>query len=154
MKFAIDYTSKAEHKIITYVPEDYAFDIDPIVKEVDFDLALNMVNLTVLEHDGIHKVVEVWGYCPYGGWLRTRHNVPKSQPGALCVLEDLECGFSYGINNEEWPVYVNTRTGWVCIGDPKSSGEAVKFITNCVAVVDNNQELTALWLRPQSLPKL
>ncbi len=37
--------------------------------------------------------------------------------------------------------------------NPQKSGEAVGFINNCVAVVDNNQELAALWLQPQALPE-
>ena len=154
MKFSIKYTGKAEDKIITYVPEDYAFDIDPVVQEIDFNIALNMVNLKVLQQNGANKIIEVWVFCPYGGWLRTSYHFPASLPGELCVLEDLECGLSYGINDEEWPVYVNKKSGWVCIGNPQSTGEAVEFINNCVAVIDSNQELTALWLKPQELPEL
>ena len=150
MRFAIEHTGKLEDRLLTYVAEEYAFDIDPVVQFVSFSVVLNTLNLTVVDHN----VVEVWGYCPHGGWLHTDHNVPMYAPGELQVLTDLEPGFSYRINDKDWPVYVNIQTGWVCIGDPQKPGRAVEFIHNCVAVVDNNQNLTALWLKPQSLPEL
>jgi len=68
-------------------------------------------------------------------------------------MDNLESGFSYGINSDdEWPVYVNQKTGWICVGNPERSGEAVEFMNNCVAVVDNNNKLVSLWLKPQELP--
>ncbi len=85
--------------------------------------------------------------------MKSSIQVPNYKQGALRVEHNLEHGYAYGIYDEDLPVYVNKRTGWVCIGNPKKSGEAVEFINNCVAVIDNNQELAALWLQPQSLPK-
>ena len=155
MKFSIEYTGKSEDRLLTYSTEGYAFDIDPVVQWVSFDLAINMISLTVVDYCHVNKVVQVWGYCPHGGWLPTDHNVPIYAPGELRVLENLEPGFTHSINKEgEWPVYVNQRSGWVCIGSLTKSGDAVEFINNCVAVVGSKQNLTALWLKPQSLPKL
>ena len=72
----------------------------------------------------------------------------------LKVEHNLEYNFAYGIYDQDLPVHVNEKSGWVCIGNPQKSEEAVEFIANCVAVLDASQKLTALWLRPQSLPKL
>ena len=62
--------------------------------------------------------------------------------------------FAYGINEDDLPVYVNVHTGWVCIGNPEKKGNAVQFINNCVAVIDENKEFVSLWLKPQSLPNI
>lgn len=85
--------------------------------------------------------------------MKSPIQVPNYKQGTLKVKHNLEHHFAYGINDEAWPVYVNVQTRWVCIGNSHSSGEAVEFINNCVAVVDNSQELIALWLQPKSLPK-
>jgi hypothetical protein len=45
-----------------------------------------MISLAVVEHSGVNKVVEVWGYDPHGRWLNTDHNVPAHNPGELQVL--------------------------------------------------------------------
>jgi hypothetical protein len=58
------------------------------------------------------------------------------------------------VNKEDWPVYVNIRTGWVCIGNPENKGNAVEFINNCVAVIDENKCLASLWLKPKKLPDI
>jgi uncharacterized protein YbdZ (MbtH family) len=57
------------------------------------------------------------------------------------------------MNNEDWLVHVNVKTGWVCIGNPEKKGNAVEFINNCVAVIDD-KEFVSLWLKPLKLPNL
>lgn len=150
MKFLIEYTNSTEQRLLFYRPDEYSFDIEPTVHEIDFDLIINQLNLTVVDD----KVVQVWGFCPYGGWIKSNYSVPKFEKGILKVQTELKPGFAYGINNgKDWPVYVNIKTGWVCIGDPEKINKAVEFINNCVAVV-NNEELVSLWLKPKTLPKM
>lgn len=152
MKFSIDYKGKSEQRLLRYIQKDYSFDMDPIVYKSDFDLEINYLHLTVIEK----KIVQMWGYCPYKGWIRSNYiSPPNYKKGELKIVEDLETGIgSYGINEIDWPIYVNSSTGWVCIGNPEKLGEAVEFIDNCVAVVDDNKDLVSLWLKPQELPKL
>lgn len=79
----------------------------------------------------------------------------SSEPkGNLKVTDNLAYGLSYRIREENFPVFVNPQSGWVCIGDPKRTGQTVEFINNCIAVIDNNQEFVSLWLKPQSLPDI
>ena len=145
MKFFIEINNRPQQRILTYVVEEYSFDISPIVKEIDFDLVINNLNLTVADK----KVIQVWGLCPYSSWIKANYSVPNFKKGTLKVIDDLKPGFSYGLNDVEWPIYVNHQTGWVCIGNPEKSGKAVEFINNCVAVFDDNGELMSLWLRPK-----
>ncbi len=59
-------------------------------------------------------------------------------------------GISYRLNeNSRWPIYVNKKKGWVCLGAPKIQGkELIEFAPDCVATMDG-QELIAVWLHPK-----
>lgn len=152
MKFIIKYSNSIEQKKLTYLADECSFDIEPTIHEINFDVVINKLNLTVAGDD--NRIVQVWGFCPYSLWIKANYNVPQYARGILKVATDLKPGFAYAINNDsEWPVYVNAKTGWICIGNPEKSEKAVEFITDCVAVVYNG-ELVALWLKPQSLPKI
>jgi hypothetical protein len=152
MKFLIEYTGYTEQRLLTYDIEEFSFDIEPIVEESNFDIVVNKVNLTVNDDN---KIIQVWGFCGYAEWIKSKYSVPEHKKGVLKVIDDLEAGVgSYGVNKEELPVYVNTLTGWVCIGYPEKSGNAVEFINNCVVVIDYEREFVSLWLKPQSLPRL
>jgi hypothetical protein len=154
MKFNIDYDGIAEQRVLSYLVEDYSFDIEPWEGVTNVDLALNYLCLTVLGED--NHVIQVSGFCPYGEWIKTNHNVPQNRQGRLKItnVDDLnpQPGIGYGINNVHWPVYVNPDIGWVCIGNPESVGEAVEFINGCVAVISANSDFLSLWLKPKELP--
>lgn len=152
MKFKIEYTGVAEERMLTYNIEECSFDIEPIVQEICFDIVVNNLNLTVVNDN---KVIQVWGLCGIATWMKSDCKVPQSVKGTLQVIDDLECGVgSYKVNKEDFPVYINNQTGWVCIGNPEKSGNAVEFINNCVAVIDKDGDFVSLWLRPQTLPKV
>jgi len=151
MKFLIEYTGVAEQRSLTYDVEECSFDIEPTVQEIEFDVVVNKLNLTVTDNG---KVVQVWGFSGYNEWVKSDCIVPQRSKGTLKVIDNLDYGVSYRVRQEDFPVYVNPQSGWVCMGDPKKTGQAVEFINNCVAVIDKDQELVSLWLRPQSLPKL
>lgn len=151
MKFKIEYTGVAEERVLTYDIEECSFDIEPIVQEINFDIVVNKLNLTVVDDN---KVIQVWGFCGFAAWIKSDCKVPQSAKGTLQVIDDLKCGFAYSVNKEDFPVYINAQTGWVCIGNPEKSGNAVEFINNCVAVIDNNNEFVSLWLKPQALPQI
>lgn len=152
MKFKIEYTGVLENRLLTYDIEECSFDMEPIVHGVNFDLVVNKLNLTVVDDN---KIVQVWGYCGLAAWMKSDYTVSHSIKGTLKVVEDLKAGVgSYKVNIEELPVYITTQTGWVCIGNPKVKDNAVEFINNCIAVIDNNNEFVSLWLKPQALPHI
>jgi hypothetical protein len=151
MKFLIKYTGQTEQRILTYNFAEYSFDIEPFVKFIDFDIVVNKLNLTVVDY---HKVIQVWGYCGLTHSIKSNYEVPKSEKGLLIIVDDFKPGFSYRLTNDELPIYVNARTGWICIGNPLKLGNAVEFINNCVAVIDEDKEFVALWLKPHILPAL
>jgi hypothetical protein len=152
MKFDIEYTGIAEHRVLSYNIEECSFDIEPTVQEINFDIVVNKINLTVVDDN---KIIQVLGFCGLAARMKSDYTVPKSKKGILKVIENLEVGVgSYRVNKEDLPVYVNTQTGWVCIGDPQKKGNAVEFIKNCVAVIGDDKEFVSLWLKPKSLPNI
>jgi uncharacterized protein YbdZ (MbtH family) len=150
MKFIIESSNSIEERLLTYIPEECSFDMEPIVSKWDFELIVNKLSLTVIDE----KIVQLWGFCGLGEWMKSSYLVPEYKKGILKIEHKLKFGFAYGINDEEFPVYVNVQTGWVCIGNPEKKGNAVEFINNCVAVINDDKEFISLWLKPQSLPQI
>lgn len=150
MKFVIEYGNAIEQRLLTYVPQECSFDMDPIVSGIDFELILNKLSLSVVDN----KIIQLWGFCGLDNSMKSNYQVPEYKGGRLGVEHNLTFGFAYGINREDFPVYLNTQTGWVCIGYPEMKGNAVEFINNCVAVINDNKDFVSLWLKPQSLPDL
>ena len=153
MKFFIEYTGNSEQRKLIYREDEYSFDMEPSVYELDFELAINTLTLTVVDE----KIIQLSGFCGLNKKMKSNYDTPQSQKGELKVLNSekyLKKSGCYGVNNEDWPVYVNTHTSWVCIGDPLKKNNAVEFINNCIAVIDDNKEFRALWLKPLKLPGL
>lgn len=150
MKFIIKYGDSVEQRLLTYLPEECSFDMEPIGSHIDLELILNKLSLSVVDN----KITQLWGFCGLDKSMKSNYKVPEYQKGSLEVEHNLDFGFAYGINDDDWPVYINTQTGWVCIGNPEKSGNAVEFINNCVAVIGDNKEFISLWLKPQSLPNI
>ena len=56
-------------------------------------------------------------------------------------------------NELEWNIYINKKMGWVCIGDPTVEGRRlIEFASDCVAALDEENEMVAIWLHPRELP--
>lgn len=151
MFFKFEITDEISHQTLYYFKEDYSFDMDPAILSVNYSLILNKLNLSVNDHN---YVVQIWGFCPYGNWIRTEKNVPDNNLGRLLVTKEVESDFSCSLNSTDWPIFINQNTGWVCIGNKDATNVAMQFIKNCVAVLDNNGQLEALWLKPQFVPSI
>ncbi|WP_370900942.1 hypothetical protein [Chryseobacterium gossypii] len=151
MKFSIDYNSKKENRLLTYNVNEYGFDMEPYNYSTNINLTLNYLDLMVFNKN----VIAILGFCGFGTWIKSNYNVPQYKEGSLKIVDNLKEGVgAYRINKEDLPVYVNTQTGWICIGNPEKKGEAVEFINNCVAIIDDDQELVSLWLKPEKLPDI
>ncbi|CAL1518548.1 hypothetical protein [Chitinophaga sp. MM2321] len=150
MKFVIEYGNPVEQRLLTYIPEECSFDMEPIVSGIDFELILNKISLSVVDS----KIIQLWGFCGLDKSMKSNYQVPEYKKGALRVKHNLNFGFAYGINDDDLPVYVNVQTGWVCIGNPEKKGNAVEFINNCVAVIDDDKGFVSLWLKPETLPDI
>jgi hypothetical protein len=151
MEFFIENTGNSEQRTLIYREDEFSFDMEPWVHEIDFDITINTLTLTVVDS----KVIQLSGFCGLNKNMRTNYDVPQNKKGELKILhsENYFGGIGcYEVNKDNLPVYVNAQTGWICIGEPQKQGNAVEFVNNCVAVIDDNQKFVSLWLKPQKLP--
>jgi hypothetical protein len=107
-----------------------------------------------LARDG--RLLYVGGYSNYRYWEVTAASPPRFRQAAVHALleEPLEPGVDVHLDGDGvWRTFVNSLSGWVCLGQPAPSGrvEAVEFASDTVAVLRDG-ELVALWLHPSGLP--
>lgn len=88
MKFSIDYNEYLGRKQVVYRKAEYSFDTIPYIPEIDFDIAINTIALTVV--DG--KVIQLNGFCGLSKTIETPYDVPKLRKDYLkycirkCIL--------------------------------------------------------------------
>jgi len=153
MKFIIEYGEPIGQQKLIYIEDECSFFMAGVLDHIEMELIVNKISLAVFEN----KIINVGGFCGLDKSMKSNYQVPDYTSGSLRVEHHLEYGFAYGINDDddyEYPVYVNVQTGWVCIGDPEKKGNAVEFINNCVAVIDDSGGFVSLWLKPERLPDI
>ena len=98
-----------------------------------------------------------WGYCPLITYKETDLFPKKHKNYNLVALLNKPplLGGSYRLNEDNnWPIHINKKKGWVCLGDPNMEGkQLIQFAPSCIASM-LGQELTAVWLQPEQLPPL
>ena len=144
MKFEAALDGHCEQAIIKYLSGEYSLDTYPLVEGSDFDLALNTLNLSVVDQ----CVVQIWGYLGNVKTNPSKLGEPNFRAGKLKVLDEFEWGFSYRINSTTLPVHFDEYAGWICIGDQKPQQTGVEFIKNCVGFLDQDGSLSSLWIKP------
>lgn len=153
MKFLTHSNETAQTFSLVYREEDYSFDVEPLNSSGFTSI---MINDLQLEIDDEGKIIYVWGLCPLIHYQETDEGPKNYESANLIALLDKPPipGISYRLNEKErWPIYINKKKGWVCVGNPKNFGEQrIEFIPDCVAVLEN-QEIVAIWLKPKTLPK-
>jgi hypothetical protein len=142
---------------LDYVSTDYAFDFHAIAKPVEHS-SIQIASLQIaVDYKG--AVLYAYGYCPL---LKHRETdlVPPAinRRARLFAHRETEWipGIAYTIGGPtDWPIWINKRSGWVCLGDPSCNGtiEAIEFATDSIAVLAGAR-LVAVWLRPKILPDL
>ncbi|MGC1877911.1 MAG: hypothetical protein WA347_05260 [Rhabdochlamydiaceae bacterium] len=154
MKFLIQKSEITQKFSLVYREEDYSFDIEP---HDESGFTSIMVNDLQLEIDDEGKIIYVWGLCPLIKYEETNETPENYESNSLVALlgKPPIPGISYRLNEKErWPIYINKKKGWVCVGNPKINGkQMIEFVPNCIATLQD-QEITAIWLKPKDLSKL
>jgi hypothetical protein len=154
MKFLIGESREDQKFSLIYRDEDYSFDIEP---HNGSGFASILINDLQLEIDGEGRILYVWGLCPLIKYEKTDEVPQRHKANSLIALlnKTLIPGISHSLNeNSRWPIYINKKKGWVCIGNPKTKNkQMIEFAPNCIATMEG-QELTAIWLHPRDLPDL
>src|SRR5690554_5128876 len=97
MEFIIEYGHPVEQRLLTYIQEECSFDMEPIVSQIDFELTLNKISLSVVDD----RIIQLWGFCGFAEWMKSSYQVPEYKKGGLRVGHNLNYGFAYGINNDD-----------------------------------------------------
>lgn len=153
VKFKIEYAAdEIIEKQLLYLEDECSFYMKYNDQNTDLELIINKISLQVSND----RVINLSGFCGLNNKMKSDVKVPEFKKGILKVEHNLQSGFAYGINDDidyKYPIYINIKMGWVCIGNPNSNKNAVEFITNCVAVIDDKGNFESLWLKPKNLPK-
>ena len=144
MKFIIDYNRNPQDKTLIYRKDEYSFDMSPWGHIMDIELVLNKLTFSVVDN----MITQLSGFCGLPDEDDLTLKLPSYRMGSLLINHDFEHGFAYGMHEGEFPVKVNRSMGLVCIGDPSQLSEGVEFISGCIAIIDEQGLLSALWLKP------
>ncbi|NCF71766.1 MAG: hypothetical protein GWP59_08710 [Chlamydiales bacterium] len=139
--------------MLVYNLEDGSFDSSTPQHSRWGSIAVNYLTLEVNEN---FEILYVLGYCPLIDYDEIDYKPENYSKNHLVVLagEELFEGITFGVNDEKWPLHINKKEGWVCIGNPKLVGKKViEFSPGSIAVLDTD-ELVALWLHPEKFPLL
>lgn len=93
---------------------------------------------------------QVFGLAPYPSWQPKKLNIPKiTHQCALRLLDVFDWGTKRLDKGNEWNMYFDKDTGWLCVGNPDYTGTTnINFIQNAIAVLNMNGEMEALWINP------
>jgi hypothetical protein len=153
MRIVVDSTKSVVNSVLVYRMQEFAFGAEPRPEHADSSVSLNEVQVMVSTED--NQLLFVTGYCPYQSWHQSPLRVPTFIRRALVITDvELQPGVSIQLNrgDERWRVQVDTRSGWVCLGNAELESLGVEFAPGCVAMLLDGQ-LIALWLRPKEIPK-
>lgn len=152
MKFLIQEPQEDQNFSLVYRNKDYSFDREP---HDGSGFTSIMINDLQLEIDDEGKIIYVWGLCPLIEYKETEEAPLGYQAHSLVALlaPPPIPGISYRLNEDNrWPIYINKKKGWVCLGNPKTKGkQLIEFVPNCIATMDG-REIIAVWLHPKDLP--
>ncbi len=152
IKFITQNNREQKTSSLIFREEEYSFDTEPFPDGYSSSVLVSFLELLSDSYEG--KIVYVGGYCPLINYQNTERYPQKFQTKSLIpVLNNVSDNIYRIKRSMEWPLHINKKKSWVCIGDHMTDGEqSIEFVPNCVAIL-MNQEIIALWLRPETLPK-
>jgi len=163
MKFFVKNKTEKNFSLV-YLEEEHSFFIEP-----DIELAYGSISVNdlQLELDNEERIIYVHGYTPLFKYKEI-DNFPRlyETKDLIAILDDepdpdefpgnptyslvKNSNWPYSI---EWDIYINKKMGWVCVGDPTIEGKRlIEFAPDCVAALDKENEMVAIWLHPRELP--
>jgi hypothetical protein len=153
MRFQVVQPSgRIPNNMLVYRPEDYSFDVEPLPEETFTSVVVNDISLEVSSF-GI--IVSVWGLCSHLKWQPAKLTPPKATLGEVIVVRDdpFRRGVSIGVNDEYWPVFADTESGWVKIVGNCKGAVFVEVLRGAILEIGSSEQLCAVWLKPEKLPR-
>ncbi len=135
---------------LLYRRDGYSFDVSPKQRIGTTTLSIGQLQLDV-DEDGF--LLYPYGVCPLDSAQVTPLEPQAYTEAVIHVYDDIDPeaipGTAYTITKELWPIYINYNGDWICIGNPTKDTGLFEFAPNCIASIDANKQLKALWLRPE-----
>ncbi|MGM0329715.1 MULTISPECIES: hypothetical protein [Enterococcus] len=148
IKLNINFENEIINGQVTYDDKDGNLDFNPKLNS-DILLLINYINIGF---DSVkNSANQVWGYTPKESWNKKDLILPlRVQKGKIKLEEALEPGSWRLDKKEPWLTYYDSKRNWLCFGDfmLNNSDKCVEFLENVIAVVDNDQCLKSLWIKP------
>ena len=150
ISFFVDYNYINMVGETQYIKNESSFYYEPW-NEVNFSIIIGKTYTSLDVDLDTMRVLQVTGFNPSNNWIERRLSIPQAKRGELIIACDkgkLEVGA--GIHYEhKWMTYFDAETGWICVGNPKYSGDSqtVEFANNSIAVIVKNK-LFAIWIKP------
>jgi len=143
---------------LVYRAAEYSFATQPRPPSSGASLTINEIELMLGAEDR-QQALFVEGYCPFQSWNKAVLRPPRARRGILRgeLTGPVMPGVAIAVSSKDirWPVHVDPETGWVRLGagKPELDPAGVAFAPGAIAVLECDQ-LLALWLRPERLPRL
>ena len=164
MKFLVKEKTRKRNFSFLYNKEELSFYIRPDIETGWGSISINFLEFELNEEG---RVLYIHGYEPLMKYKETEHFPRSCENSDLVVILDNEPSPDSFPGNPtyklvkcsnwpeapEWPTYINKQKGWVCVGDPTTIGRRmVEFAPDCIASLDSDNEMVAVWLHPKELP--
>lgn len=146
MKFLADNRYLEKGVILKYLDREYSFYTVAQTHTVYQEFLVN--DLCIASSGELEGFCRIDGLSPKESWIKSSLKIPQSQKLNLLTNALLPETGIMRINSKPWPSFFDETTGWVCCGDKDSTGFAVQFTNQSIAVLDKNMTLVSLWLHP------
>jgi hypothetical protein len=142
MKFAIDSMQKAINKKILFTSLDGIVATLPQTHVADLCIPFVTIGLFAVGR----SIIGLEGFINSSSWIISPLTPPVAIQGALTYKGEPDKDSMFDMAERALEVRYDPDSHWACIGNPAEGGTAVEFIYDVIAVLDKNQELSALWL--------
>jgi Immunity protein 26 len=140
---------------LMYREDGEEFDTEPFEREMGGTAIL--INDIEFEVNTEGRITVLCGYCPLTSAGKTKNFPKKYKRSALYVSFEGDDGSADSrilTKKGQWPVHINEKKGWVCLGNPELKGlQLIEFGPDCIASL-KGEDLVAIWLQPQFIKKI
>ena len=146
MKFIVSRFYTPKNVVLEYLLEGDACYFDTVGNSrfVDFEFLVDP--LCFSSRDRREGVYSIDGLDHYRRWIPRALKTPSAEKRDLLIQGKWD--YAIPCIGENYPMYYDNKTNWICCGDPDQTGTAVQFTEQAIAVLKNPFELSAVWMKP------
>lgn len=149
MNFLYEYQDKFPNEIIYSISEQNFYPASWKKNDYTIIIGSEYVGLDVdLDRK---QIVQVSGFSPKKIWVKSSLSLPVGKEGSIFIQTKNDPVSGTGTNyGETWLTYFDEKQNLICIGNQTmaSNDICIEFSKNCFAVIDLNNQLKSIWLKP------